>query len=554
MIAYITKSDASEGFDQIIDFLNASSIKYALTINPNIYVSCIKQFWSSVLVKKVNDVIRLQALVDRKKVIITEATVRDALRLDDAESIDCLPNEEIFTELSRMGYEKPLTKLIFYKAFFSPKWKVGKGFSGVETPLFKRMIMAHQADEGATGVDVDDVHAAAEPSIPSPTPTTQPPLPSQNYLPLPKALEKDKVAQALEIIKLKQRVKKLERKNKLKVSGLGRLKKGEIIANMDADEDVTLKDVAAVAKEVKDDELEPAKLKEVVEVVTTAKLMTEVVTAAAATITAPITLINTATLTATPNKAYARELEAKLNKNIIWDDVIEQVQRKEKEDNAVMRFKMGYFKGMSYDDFCLIFEKYYNSNMAFLEKTKEQMEEEDSRALERTSDSLVEKAAKKQKLDEEVEELKKHLQIMPNNDDDVYTEATPLARKVPIVDYEIYTKKNKPYYKIIRADGSPQLFLSFLSLLRNFDREDLELKYGRIKECSWISKGQKLETVKVLWSAHRNIYDYTADLVGREKIYTNKICKATTARRIQTRVVFGYILHQNQDQDRDQAG
>nr|GEV92844.1 ribonuclease H-like domain-containing protein [Tanacetum cinerariifolium] len=115
--------DASEGFDQIIDFLNASSIKYTLTINPNIYVSCIKQFWSSVSVKKVNDVMRLQALVYRKKVIITEATIREALRLDDVESIDCLPNEEIFTELSRMRYEKPFTKLTFYKAFFSPQWK-----------------------------------------------------------------------------------------------------------------------------------------------------------------------------------------------------------------------------------------------------------------------------------------------------------------------------------------------------------------------------------------------------------------------------------------------
>nr|GFB31207.1 xylulose kinase-1 [Tanacetum cinerariifolium] len=119
MIAYLTKSDASEGFDQIIDFLNASPIKYALTVNPNIYVSCIKQFWSSVSIKKVNDVTSLQALIDRKKVIITEATVREALRLDDAESIDCLPSEEIFTELSRMGYEKPSTKLTFYKAFFS---------------------------------------------------------------------------------------------------------------------------------------------------------------------------------------------------------------------------------------------------------------------------------------------------------------------------------------------------------------------------------------------------------------------------------------------------
>nr|GFC71615.1 hypothetical protein [Tanacetum cinerariifolium] len=114
-------------------------------------------------------------------------------------------------------------------------------------------------------------------------------------------------------------------------------------------------------------------------------------------------------------------------------------------------------------------------NVAFLEKTREQMEEEDSRALKRTSKSQADKAAKKQKLDKEVEELKRHLQIVSNDEDDVYTEAIPLARKVPVVDYEIYTENNKPYYKIIRADKSPQLFPSFLSLLRNFDREDLEL-------------------------------------------------------------------------------
>nr|GEY39715.1 retrovirus-related Pol polyprotein from transposon TNT 1-94 [Tanacetum cinerariifolium] len=56
------------------------------------------------------------------------------------------------------------------------------------------------------------------------------------------------------------------------------------------------------------------------------------------------------------------------------------------------------------------------------------MDEEDSRALKRLSESREDKAAKKQKLDEEVAELKRHLQIVPNNDDDVYTEATDLAR------------------------------------------------------------------------------------------------------------------------------
>nr|GEY21946.1 hypothetical protein [Tanacetum cinerariifolium] len=85
---------------------------------------------------------------------------------------------------------------------------------------------------------------------------------------------------------------------------------------------------------------------------------------------------------------------------------------------------------MTYDDIRPIFEKKFNFNVAFQKKTKEQMEEEDNRALKRISKSQEDKTAKKQKLDEEVTELKRHLQIVPNNKDDVYTEATPLARKV----------------------------------------------------------------------------------------------------------------------------
>nr|GEY44571.1 hypothetical protein [Tanacetum cinerariifolium] len=73
----------------------------------------------TLLLFKVNDVTRLQGLVDKKKVVVIEAAIREALRLDDAEGVDCLPNEEIFTALARMGYEKPSTKLTFYKAFFS---------------------------------------------------------------------------------------------------------------------------------------------------------------------------------------------------------------------------------------------------------------------------------------------------------------------------------------------------------------------------------------------------------------------------------------------------
>nr|GEW44196.1 putative ribonuclease H-like domain-containing protein [Tanacetum cinerariifolium] len=65
-----------------------------------------------------NDVTRLQALVDKKKVVKTEAAIKDVLCLDDADGVDCLPNEEIFAELARMGYEKPSTKLTFYSLEF----------------------------------------------------------------------------------------------------------------------------------------------------------------------------------------------------------------------------------------------------------------------------------------------------------------------------------------------------------------------------------------------------------------------------------------------------
>nr|GEV29993.1 hypothetical protein [Tanacetum cinerariifolium] len=66
---------------------------------------------------------------------------------------------------------------------------------------------------------------------------------------------------------------------------------GGIIEFTDTNKYVTLEEVD-VEKTIEDDEPEPAKLQEVIEVVTTAKLMTEVVTAATTTITAaaPITI------------------------------------------------------------------------------------------------------------------------------------------------------------------------------------------------------------------------------------------------------------------------
>nr|GFD21406.1 hypothetical protein [Tanacetum cinerariifolium] len=77
---------------------------------------------------------------------------------------------------------------------------------------------------------------------------------------------------------------------------------------------------------------------------------------------------------------------------------------------------------------------------------------------------------------------------IPDEDDDVYTESTPLARKDSVMDYEIVNLNNKPYYKIIRADGTHQLYISFLTLLKNFKREDLEPLWSLVKERFYTSK------------------------------------------------------------------
>ncbi|GKD98637.1 hypothetical protein Tco_1382534 [Tanacetum coccineum] len=85
MVAFLSKSIKSDGFEHIVDFLNAHPIKYALIVNPTIYTLCIEQIWSTVKAKTINGEVQLHALVDGKKIIVTESTVRRDLQLEDAE-------------------------------------------------------------------------------------------------------------------------------------------------------------------------------------------------------------------------------------------------------------------------------------------------------------------------------------------------------------------------------------------------------------------------------------------------------------------------------------
>ncbi|GJT80204.1 hypothetical protein Tco_1054546 [Tanacetum coccineum] len=104
IIAYLHKIEGSEGFHQIVDFLNTSHIKYALTKNPTIYVSLIQQFWQTAAANTLDSrEVQITATIDGKVKLVTEASIRRHLKLKDFNGITTLPNTEIFEQLTLMG-------------------------------------------------------------------------------------------------------------------------------------------------------------------------------------------------------------------------------------------------------------------------------------------------------------------------------------------------------------------------------------------------------------------------------------------------------------------
>ncbi|GKB40082.1 hypothetical protein Tco_0885024 [Tanacetum coccineum] len=162
MVAYLKKPTGSEGFQEIVDFLNGIHIRFALIKNPTIFVSLIKKFWQTATVRTVdNGEQEITATVDGKEFTITEAYVRRHLLLAYVEGISTLPTTEIFDQLSLMGNMK-------------------RGFSGEHTPLFPSMLEI-QAEEGEGSGHHSEPQPPpynAQPSYEEPIPNTSVPIPN----------------------------------------------------------------------------------------------------------------------------------------------------------------------------------------------------------------------------------------------------------------------------------------------------------------------------------------------------------------------------------------
>ncbi|GJS95462.1 putative ribonuclease H-like domain-containing protein [Tanacetum coccineum] len=267
----------------IVDFLNASSIKYALTVNPTIYRSCIEQSWSTAKAKTVNREVQLQALVDGKKIVVTEAsltligaktTAWNEFSSTMASAILCLANNQKFNFTmyifeSMMKNLDSAVKFLMYPRFmqvfldnqlegminhnivyiapshtkkvFANMKRQGKDFFGRVTPLFLTMMVQAQKEQGEDKA-VNEKNVSKH--------FNDPLLSSEDRLKLEELmtlctslqnrvldLEHTKTTQALEIDSLKRRVKKLEKKQRSRTHKLRRLYKVGLSARVVSSED-----------------------------------------------------------------------------------------------------------------------------------------------------------------------------------------------------------------------------------------------------------------------------------------------------------------------------
>ncbi|GKD75080.1 hypothetical protein Tco_1333362, partial [Tanacetum coccineum] len=164
--------------------------RYALTHNPSIYDSLVKQFWQTAIVRTLAyGTPELVASIDNKEYTITEASVRSKLQLEDAAGISNLPDAEIYDGLATLGFlqmilgittennGKYLAPTLTTKLFANIK----RGYVGDYVPLLPTMLAGAAEDQGeGSAIPVEPQHIPTDPV----SSTSQPIIPSTNE-PLP---------------------------------------------------------------------------------------------------------------------------------------------------------------------------------------------------------------------------------------------------------------------------------------------------------------------------------------------------------------------------------
>ncbi|GKA20621.1 hypothetical protein Tco_0700610 [Tanacetum coccineum] len=291
-------------------------------------------------------------------------------------------------------------------------------------------------------------------------------------------LETTKTAQAKKIASLKKRVKKLERKRKPKTLGMNLFKidtSTRRSLGFDADIDEVFKDVEGDAEQVIRAVADEVSTGDTVNTAGTEVNTTSVpVTTAGVSVTTaePITTASVNITTAEPTTPPTTTTIFEDEGLTITQTLVKMRSEKSKEEafcktyskrakktttNQSSKEESNHLKNKIFDEVQKAFDKTMSWIYSFL-----------------PVDSEVVKGSKDRAEGRET-------RAEGNDGDDVTIDATPLSVKIPIVDYKIYQEGKKSFFQIIRADGKTQMYLTFSKMLKNFDREDLEVLWRIVK-------------------------------------------------------------------------
>ncbi|GJY04020.1 hypothetical protein Tco_0369960 [Tanacetum coccineum] len=465
MVAYLEKPEGSAEFHQIIDFQTASHIHYALTENPTIYASFIKQFWTTATAStNVNGEVELTASIDGQAKTITEASLSRHLKLEDNGGITSLPNIEIFEQLALMAYATDSDKLTFQK--------VTRGYSGEDIPLFPSMITAPETSPSriTSSPSLSPQHtpvsapSTSPPAIIETTPTVEEPL-TNKVGSLDNELTNTKKVYGSAITKLVKRVKKLEKQGRSLIEEL----------DMDADFSLVPPHDAEIQEKISDDtkvlleEEETTELiKEPTELVedqgSGEKGEQEVTTADTALNTASVPFSTTSATTKKSKKQVQEErlgyeeairlqeqIDEEERKRIARDaEIAKQLPRSvaEVRKNMIMYwknqggYKMKDFKGMSYDDIRPIFEQVWNQIHSFVPIDSEK----EVQILKRAGQDAEAKPAKRQRTEEVLES------VQEQTDELSQEQLNQMVIIVPDEVHHVSTEKGQDIFMLVEKD------------------------------------------------------------------------------------------------------
>nr|GEY14499.1 hypothetical protein [Tanacetum cinerariifolium] len=489
MVAIFEKREHNIDFHPMVDFVAASSLRYALTFKPTIYVSHIRQFWSTARIE------------------VTESSLRRNLKLQNEEGISSLPDTELFENLTLMGYNiTPNQKFTFQKD--EPTSLVRDVNQGEACPTDFGFIADQDMETIAKSSTLP--HDSA-PRITSPTAEESNMQQSFNELTaLCTSLQRQHSellakfqAQEVEINRLKERVKILE-------------DKGGVIGDRSSDdapikgrrinkEEVATKRVSSDTEEVRLDEgdvaAERAKVPTGSGSIPTAGPPAAKVPIGSDVVPTASPVFATATVVTsyrrrkgkevlveseTPKKQklqeqidalIARELkepleredqrraeqiprDAEIARIYAEDELQSMIDGLDNNNETVAKYMEEYcwkvkdFKGMTFKEV----EAKFNSVSKQMEYFIPMGLKEEAVRIKRKGINLEQESAKKQKSSEEI------------------------TKEANSPKEEVHTEGQRAYWKITRLGGSSASYQFFTDLLKHLDRDDLNQLWSLVKE------------------------------------------------------------------------